>query len=212
MLLDPKVILKKQYLDKLQMSSALIKGLSGEEWYNLQATRAFNQAIGRVIRHSQDYGNIILIDDRFSLPQYKHKISTWMRDSLVVHETADQLFGHINQFFGNISSLNLTYQKKTDLFSEAEMLSMTDRKDYENPLNELDEEKSNEEWDTSDEDNHKTLEVYNESSLKVDKSILKNSRFKRKTKRNSINVAPLQFSKVSMAFFIYRNLLIKIMI
>jgi Rad3-related DNA helicase len=43
---DAKVILKRNYLDA--------KGcqLSGRDWYNQQATRAVNQAIGRVIRHA----------------------------------------------------------------------------------------------------------------------------------------------------------------
>lgn len=39
--------------------------LTGETWYTQQASRAVNQAIGRVIRHRHDYGAIILCDDRF---------------------------------------------------------------------------------------------------------------------------------------------------
>ena len=39
--------------------------LSGQEWYAQQATRAVNQAMGRVIRHRHDYGAIILADERF---------------------------------------------------------------------------------------------------------------------------------------------------
>ena len=39
--------------------------LSGQEWYSQQATRAVNQAMGRVIRHRHDYGAIILADERF---------------------------------------------------------------------------------------------------------------------------------------------------
>ena len=41
------------------------QGLSGEEWYKQQASRAVNQAVGRVIRHRMDYGAIILCDERF---------------------------------------------------------------------------------------------------------------------------------------------------
>lgn len=40
------------------------QGLSGQEWYRQQASRAVNQAIGRVIRHKDDYGAIVLCDNR----------------------------------------------------------------------------------------------------------------------------------------------------
>lgn len=40
------------------------KYLSGQEWYRQQAFRAVNQAIGRVIRHKEDYGAIFLCDQR----------------------------------------------------------------------------------------------------------------------------------------------------
>ncbi|KAA6399878.1 MAG: putative Fanconi anemia group J protein [Streblomastix strix] len=43
----------------------LIQPLTGNEWYSLQATRAANQALGRVIRHRADYGALILLDSRF---------------------------------------------------------------------------------------------------------------------------------------------------
>jgi hypothetical protein len=39
--------------------------LTGEDWYNQQASRAVNQAVGRVIRHRHDYGAIIFCDERF---------------------------------------------------------------------------------------------------------------------------------------------------
>ena len=38
--------------------------LSGQEWYRQQAFRAVNQAVGRVIRHKDDYGAIFLCDHR----------------------------------------------------------------------------------------------------------------------------------------------------
>lgn len=40
------------------------QGLTGEEWYSQQASRAVNQAVGRVIRHRHDYGAIIFCDER----------------------------------------------------------------------------------------------------------------------------------------------------
>ena len=46
------------------LSRVYLQGLSGEEWYKQQASRAVNQAVGRVIRHRHDYGAIILCDER----------------------------------------------------------------------------------------------------------------------------------------------------
>ena len=43
------------------------KALDSEDWYKQQASRAVNQAIGRVIRHKNDYGAIILCDERYRL-------------------------------------------------------------------------------------------------------------------------------------------------
>ena len=47
-------------------------GISGKDWYNIQATRSVNQAIGRVIRHVQDFGAILLFDSRFAWPSNKN--------------------------------------------------------------------------------------------------------------------------------------------
>lgn len=39
--------------------------ISGSAWYATEAMRAVNQAVGRVIRHRNDYGAIILADERY---------------------------------------------------------------------------------------------------------------------------------------------------
>uniref|UniRef100_A0A3Q1FMP8 Regulator of telomere elongation helicase 1 n=1 Tax=Acanthochromis polyacanthus TaxID=80966 RepID=A0A3Q1FMP8_9TELE len=63
--LDPRVILKMQFLDEMSWKKLPgLKYLSGQEWYRQQAFRAVNQAIGRVIRHKEDYGAIFLCDQR----------------------------------------------------------------------------------------------------------------------------------------------------
>ena len=72
-----QVLLKKQMLDEVRRAAGAGKRraggggppakecLSGDGWYQQQASRAVNQAMGRVIRHVHDYGAIILADDRF---------------------------------------------------------------------------------------------------------------------------------------------------
>ncbi|TMW51728.1 hypothetical protein DOY81_003220 [Sarcophaga bullata] len=77
---DPKVILKKQYLENNRTKENGL--LTGQAWYALDATRAVNQAIGRVIRHRNDYGAILLCDVRFQQSSQVHQLSKWIRDIL----------------------------------------------------------------------------------------------------------------------------------
>ena len=89
---DIRIILKKDFLDeKIQnnfrdkknvKSPNINKLISGDDWYRIQAIRAVNQAIGRVIRHIRDYGAIFLIDERYQRIQVQHLISGWLRDQI----------------------------------------------------------------------------------------------------------------------------------
>ena len=88
---DPKVILKKEYLDQKGMlerrkasAGSRCVTLTGKDWYNQQATRSVNQAIGRVIRHVQDYGAILLFDQRYMYQSNRSQISAWLRDKIKV--------------------------------------------------------------------------------------------------------------------------------
>ena len=87
--MDPKVKLKMLYLDESKIKNP--KGLSSQEWYKQQATRAVNQAIGRVIRHRQDYGAIVLCDNRFSNSDMKAQLPSWVRP----HTKTYANFGHV---------------------------------------------------------------------------------------------------------------------
>ncbi|KAF9984021.1 Fanconi anemia group J protein [Mortierella antarctica] len=53
--------------------------LSGNRWYEIQAFRAYNQAIGRCIRHRKDWGAMVLLDSRFTMPNNKQNLSKWVR-------------------------------------------------------------------------------------------------------------------------------------
>lgn len=70
---DIKVDQKKQYLDKIN------RKITGTQWYMQQATRSANQAIGRVIRHINDYGCIFLCDSRYNRSDQKDQISGWVK-------------------------------------------------------------------------------------------------------------------------------------
>lgn len=103
---DPKVKMKREYLDYARASAARKPAenagfsggqsamaspakLSGHEWYTQQAHRAVNQAIGRVIRNMSDYGAVLLLDSRFDQPRNKEGLSRWVRP----HVLSDEGFG-----------------------------------------------------------------------------------------------------------------------
>ncbi|KAL4176909.1 hypothetical protein KRP22_001846 [Phytophthora ramorum] len=75
---DPKIVLKKSILDEAMVPPGELK-LTGNAWYIQQASRAVNQAIGRVIRHRHDYGAIVLLDERFALKQQQECLSKWLQ-------------------------------------------------------------------------------------------------------------------------------------
>jgi len=84
--MDAKVRLKMTFLDEnLQKVRSSTKGLSGREWYRQQASRAVNQAVGRVIRHKQDFGAILLCDVRFTYPDAIQQLPAWMRPYVKVY-------------------------------------------------------------------------------------------------------------------------------
>lgn len=76
--MDPKVVLKMQFLDESRGKLGF-KSLSGQEWYRQQASRAVNQAVGRVIRHRKDYGAILLCDERFAGESSLRQLPVWVR-------------------------------------------------------------------------------------------------------------------------------------
>jgi len=116
---DPKVKLKRDFLDAARVSERArpsdVGGfgdkkvaaahvppsattLSGGEWYNQQAHRAVNQALGRVIRHRHDYGAVILLDHRFAEPRNRDGLSKWVRPHLR-EETFGSTTRGLVQFF-----------------------------------------------------------------------------------------------------------------
>ncbi|XP_075992983.1 regulator of telomere elongation helicase 1 homolog [Anticarsia gemmatalis] len=96
---DPRIVLKKKYLEELRVKDKQF--LSGDEWYSLEATRAVNQAIGRVIRHQNDYGAILLCDTRFNSPKLKGQLSAWLRDHINVSNKFGETVSEICRFFKN---------------------------------------------------------------------------------------------------------------
>ncbi|XP_048740276.2 Fanconi anemia group J protein homolog [Ostrea edulis] len=93
---DVQVKFKQEYNNMYRLSRGL---LSGSEWYDIQAFRALNQALGRCIRHRKDWGSIILVDNRFVKNGHKIQgLSKWVRRKVQTHQTFNSAINSINKF------------------------------------------------------------------------------------------------------------------
>ncbi|KAK7882236.1 hypothetical protein WMY93_028410 [Mugilogobius chulae] len=80
------VELKMKYNDQHSRTRGL---LSGSKWYDIQAFRALNQALGRCIRHKNDWGALVLVDERYrnNPTKYITGLSKWVRQLVHHHDT-----------------------------------------------------------------------------------------------------------------------------
>ncbi|XP_067564848.1 regulator of telomere elongation helicase 1 isoform X12 [Pseudorca crassidens] len=105
--MDPRVVLKMQFLDEMkgqngardQPPALALQFLSGHDWYRQQASRAVNQAIGRVIRHRHDYGAVFLCDHRFSSADARAQLPSWVRPHVKVYDSFGHVIRDVAQFF-----------------------------------------------------------------------------------------------------------------
>ncbi|KAH7832041.1 putative DNA helicase required for mitotic chromosome segregation CHL1 [Monocercomonoides exilis] len=144
----PEVVLKKEYnqmvLEKTKkaLSSSMKESkpfgmsvsasppkpqmmlpLSGNEWYNLQALRASNQALGRVIRHRADYGAMIMLDSRYARPTVASHSPPFQRYSSSGSKSAFEFrLESQSQIRGGLSKWFLPYI--TDLGSVEELCNI----------------------------------------------------------------------------------------
>ena len=81
---DIQVDLKKQYNDRLTATNGL---LSGKQWYEAQAFRAYNQALGRCLRHKNDWGCIVMLDSRLSQQRNLRLLSKWVRSQARIYKS-----------------------------------------------------------------------------------------------------------------------------
>ncbi|TPX34559.1 hypothetical protein SmJEL517_g02790 [Synchytrium microbalum] len=97
---DIKIQQKRLYNDQKSKVKNL---LTGGEWYEIQAWRAVNQALGRCIRHRNDWGAIILLDQRFTNNKARESLSKWIRTKSTIR----------NDFASSEQSLREFFQRRT---------------------------------------------------------------------------------------------------
>ncbi|XP_015368271.1 PREDICTED: regulator of telomere elongation helicase 1 homolog, partial [Diuraphis noxia] len=100
---DPRVVMKKEYLDEMRKENSLC--LSGQEWYKLEAIKAVNQAMGRVIRHIDDWGSIIFCDERYAGFNIKSQLSAWLQPHIKIYEQFSIAYKENMKFFKNTGAI-----------------------------------------------------------------------------------------------------------
>jgi Rad3-related DNA helicase len=85
-----EVVLKRSFCDLRAASerrrgpdgSAATAAFDGAAWYNQQAFRALNQALGRTVRHRFDYGAVLLCDGRYNNAEERASVAKWLRPAM----------------------------------------------------------------------------------------------------------------------------------
>jgi fanconi anemia group J protein len=111
---DLQVDLKRKYNNAYSRMKNI---LSGDMWYEIQASRAINQALGRCIRHKNDWGAILLIDDRFfsQSDKYSKGLSKWIRQKYKKFKDYKEVMQKLEEFTKKMSNFNKsTSQFKVD--------------------------------------------------------------------------------------------------
>ncbi|AWP09173.1 putative regulator of telomere elongation helicase 1 [Scophthalmus maximus] len=118
--MDPRVILKMQFLDEMsRRKTPGVKYLSGQDWYRQQAFRAVNQAIGRVIRHKEDYGAIFLCDHRFRGSDARAQLPSWVRPYVRLYDGFGNVVRDVSQFFRVAQKMRPVVEKKKTAATES---------------------------------------------------------------------------------------------
>jgi len=109
---DAKVRLKRGFLDEKKANAERGSDVSvdrdrgvdagqltGEAWYSQTAMRAVNQALGRVIRHRNDHGAVVLLDERFGYGNARNQLSVWLRPAIQSFDAFGPAAAQLSRFF-----------------------------------------------------------------------------------------------------------------
>jgi len=74
---------------------------AAQNFYENATMRAVNQAIGRAIRHKNDYAAILLIDKRYATERIRTKLPGWIKSSLKKPESIGDISKGLREFFAS---------------------------------------------------------------------------------------------------------------
>ena len=73
---------KMQYIDDKAVARGELRGKASKEHAENVCMRSVNQAIGRVVRHKDDWASILLMDSRYMQARISGKLPGWIKESL----------------------------------------------------------------------------------------------------------------------------------
>ena len=129
---DPKVIFKKDFLDK--RNKIKDSGFTGDIWYKEEAMNAANQSLGRLIRHKDDYGIMIC----FGIEFYYNidKLSKWIRknkNQLWLKDNNKMYYEELNKFLTNLRAKFPPKSQNLENINESiDDIREDDESDYDN--------------------------------------------------------------------------------
>lgn len=121
---DERVVLKKIYLDDLMGRKEGSDRQSSKDWYQMEAFRAVNQAIGRVLRHKNDFGTVVLVDSRYSSAK-PEMFPKWLR-STIGRGSSDDCINKTTRFFKE--RIHLIETSRTEYTKQAKQCKMYKQK------------------------------------------------------------------------------------
>ncbi|EMC96045.1 hypothetical protein BAUCODRAFT_514453 [Baudoinia panamericana UAMH 10762] len=94
---------RMQYLDEKAVGRGELKGKASREHAENVCMRAVNQAVGRVIRHKDDWASIVLMDSRYLQSRIRQKLPGWIKDCFPADSASkvDGVVGDVAAFFGH---------------------------------------------------------------------------------------------------------------
>lgn len=100
---DPQLKGKMQWNDDQRMGGRT-ELMTSSDWYDMQAFRALNQAVGRCVRHKRDFGAIIFLDQRYKRPAMLQQLPSWVRASMKpgLRGTHDETVHALTSFFAKV--------------------------------------------------------------------------------------------------------------
>lgn len=117
---DEEVNFKRNYNN--EQNKRLPQVMNGSDWYDSQAYRALNQALGRCIRHKNDWGALFIVDERIAQSmnekQITNKISLWIKQRLFISRNYQQTMNDLENFVTEMKKLEEINANEKQIESE----------------------------------------------------------------------------------------------